>query len=241
MRRTLASSSSAPSRSNGVTIAVRMPPMKPTSLSSVRLGAPYRARRTSGTAAANGRIPCRKMQTERDYSHRTTVEKLGVVPAQRVEIAGDVGPGLRRDVKEALGRGLVRSGELDGAIVLVESEDEAKEALVRYRARLRDTGYLWIITRKRGHERYLNQMALVPHAKRLGLIDNKTCSIDDERSGIRFVVHRRREEIDQVVAGDRLETHVVAEEQTARLTRREERDRRIVLIERPVEMLLRLP
>jgi hypothetical protein len=127
---------------------------------------------------------------ERDYSHRSAVQKLGVKPAQRVEITGDVGSGLRRDVKEAVGRGLVRSGELDGAIVLVESEDEGREALVRYRARLRDTGYLWVITRKRGHETYLNQMSLVPHAKRLGLIDNKTCSIDDERSGIRFVVPR---------------------------------------------------
>ena len=84
----------------------------------------------------------------------------------------------------------MRSGELDGAIVLVESIDEAEEALVRYRPRLRDTGYLWLITRKRGHEGYLNQMTLVPHAKRVGLIDNKTCSIDDERSGIRFVVPR---------------------------------------------------
>ena len=129
-------------------------------------------------------------QDERDYSHRTAVQKLGVKPDQRVEVIGDVGSGLRRDVKQAAGRGLVRSGELDGAIVLVESEDEAKEALVRYRARLRDTGYLWVITRKRGHESYLNQMALVPHAKRLGLIDNKTCSIDDDRSGIRFVVPR---------------------------------------------------
>lgn len=127
---------------------------------------------------------------ERDYSHRTAVQKLGVKPEQRVEVIGDVGSGLRRDVKQAVGRGLVRSGELDGAIVLVESEDEAKEALVRYRARLRDTGYLWVITRKRGHESYLNQMALVPHAKRLGLIDNKTCSIDENRSGIRFVVPR---------------------------------------------------
>ena len=135
------------------------------------------------------------MTQERDYAHRTAVQKLGLKPEQRLEIAGDVGPGLRRDAKHAVGRGLVRSGELDGAIVLVESEDEAKEALVRYRARLRDTGFLWIITRKRGHERYLNQMTLVPHAKRLGLIDNKTCSIDDERSGIRFVVPRslRRE------------------------------------------------
>jgi DUF3052 family protein len=130
------------------------------------------------------------MATERDYSHRSTVQKLGVEPAQRVEITGDVGPGLRRDVKEAIGRGLVKSGRLDGAIVLVETEDEAKEAFVRYRARLRDTGYLWMITRKRGHEKYLNQMALVPFAKRLGLIDNKTCSIDDERSGIRFVIPR---------------------------------------------------
>jgi hypothetical protein len=132
----------------------------------------------------------RTMAVERDYSHRTTVQKLGVQPDQRVEVAGDVGVGLRRDVMDAIGRGLVRSGELDGAIVLVESEEDAKEALVRYRARLRDTGYLWFITRKRGHDNYLNQMSLVPHAKRLGLIDNKTCSIDDERSGIRFVVPR---------------------------------------------------
>jgi hypothetical protein len=127
---------------------------------------------------------------ERDYSHRTAVQKLGVAPGQRVEVTGDVGAGLRRDLKDALGRGLVRSGKLDGAIVLVESEDEAKEALVRYRARIRETGYVWIITRKRGHDKYLNQMTLVPHAKRLGLIDNKTCSIDEERSGIRFVVPR---------------------------------------------------
>jgi hypothetical protein len=132
----------------------------------------------------------RKMQQERDYSHRSTVEKLGVKEDERVEVAGDVGPGLRRDVKEALGRGLVRSGELDGAIVLVESEEDGQETLARYRTRLRDTGYLWLITRKRGQENYLNQMLLVPHAKRLGLIDNKTCSIDEERSGIRFVVPR---------------------------------------------------
>ena len=127
---------------------------------------------------------------DKDYSHRSAVEKLGVKPDERVEVSGDVGPGLRGDVKEALGRGLVRGGTLDGAVVMVESLDEAKEALVKYRARLRDSGYLWLITRKRGHESYLNQVALVPHAKRVGLIDNKTCSIDADRSGIRFVVPR---------------------------------------------------
>ena len=130
------------------------------------------------------------MAQETDYSHRSTVQKLGVMPDDRIEVAGDVGSGLRRDVKEAAGRGLVRAGDLDGAIALVESLEHGQEALVRYRSRLRDTGYLWLVTWKRGHVRYLDQMTLVPHAKRIGLIDNKTCSIDNERSGIRFVVPR---------------------------------------------------
>lgn len=127
---------------------------------------------------------------ERDYSHRSTVQKLGVREGERIEVVGDVGPGLRDGVKEAIGRGLVRAGELDGAIVLVDSVEEAKEALVRYRTRLKDSGYLWLITRKRGDDRYVNQLHVVPIAKRIGMIDNKTCSIDDERSGIRFVVPR---------------------------------------------------
>ena len=130
------------------------------------------------------------MAATRDYSGRSTVQKLGIKPDQRLEVAGDVGTGLRRDMKAAAGRGLVRSGAIDGAVVLVESLDEAETVLERYRSRLRDTGYLWVVTRKRGQEGYVNQMQLVPIAKRLGLIDNKTCSIDDERSGIRFVVPR---------------------------------------------------
>lgn len=129
-------------------------------------------------------------QTTTDYSQRTVVRKLGVKPHERVEIAGDVGSGLRRDVKDAIGRGLVRSGELDGAIVGVQSVEQAEQAFDTYRPRLRDTGYLWLITPKRGQEGYVSQMSLVPGGKRRGLIDNKTCSIDDERSGIRFVVPR---------------------------------------------------
>ena len=127
---------------------------------------------------------------ERDYSHRSTVQKLAVKPDERLEVIGDVGPALRKDLRDALGRGFVKSGELDGAIALVGSLDEAKELLARLRPRLRDTGYIWLVTWKRGHENYVDQMKLVPCGKALSLIDNKTCSIDDARSGIRFVVPR---------------------------------------------------
>jgi len=128
---------------------------------------------------------------EKDYSHRSVVDKLGVEPGQRVEITGDVGPEVRRAVKERLGRGLVKSGEVDGAIVSAQSLEEGEEILKRYRSRLLDSGYLWLITRKRGQDAYVNQMEFVPAAKKALLIDNKTCSIDDKRSGIRFVIPRR--------------------------------------------------
>ncbi len=128
--------------------------------------------------------------TDSDYSHRSVVQKLGVKPDERIEVSGDVGAELRRDLKEALGRGLVKSGDLDGAIVLVESLAEAEEAFERYRPRLRDTGYVWLFTRKRGNRGYVNQMLLVPPGKGRGLIDNKTCSVDELRSAIRFVVPR---------------------------------------------------
>ena len=128
--------------------------------------------------------------TERDYSHRTTVQKLAVKPDERLQVVGDVGAGLRKDLRGVLGRGFIKSGELDGAIVLVESLEDGLEVLQRLRPRLRDTGYIWLVTWKRGHDAYVDQMKLVPIGKSLGLIDNKTCSIDDERSGIRFVVPR---------------------------------------------------
>jgi hypothetical protein len=127
---------------------------------------------------------------DRDYSHRTAVQKLAVKPDERVEVVGDIGSALRKDLREVLGRGFVKSGELDGAIALVESVDDAETLLERLRPRLRDTGYIWLVTWKRGHASYVDQMKLVPCGKALALIDNKTCSIDSERSGIRFVVPR---------------------------------------------------
>ena len=130
------------------------------------------------------------MAPDKDFSHRTAMQKLGLAVDQRVELKGDLGAELRRDAKATLGRGFARSGKLDGAIVLVESVEQASDVLRSYRPRLRDSGYLWLVTRKRGHDAYVNQMALVPEAKRQGLIDNKTCSIDEGRSAIRFVVPR---------------------------------------------------
>src|SRR5919106_3091671 len=122
--------------------------MKPIGSSSASLVRPggYRVQRPFRNTRCKWQNSLSSMATERDYSHRTAIQKLGVRPDQRVEVAGDVGSGLRRDVKETLGRGLVKSGELDGAIVSVDSLEDAERVLDEYRPRLRDTGYLWLVT-----------------------------------------------------------------------------------------------
>ncbi|GBD45427.1 hypothetical protein HRbin41_00230 [bacterium HR41] len=116
--------------------------------------------------------------------------RLGIEENERVEVAGDVGSDLRRALREALGRGFVRSGELDAAVVAVEDANEAAQALVRYRPRLRPTGRIWLVTPKRGGRWQLEQLRVLPVARKLGLIDNKTCALDAERSAIRFVIPR---------------------------------------------------
>ncbi|WP_177169420.1 DUF3052 family protein [Thermoleophilum album] len=116
--------------------------------------------------------------------------RLGIGEGERVEVAGEIGADLRRELRAAIGRGFVRSGELDAAVVAVETAKDAAEALVRYRPRLRDTGRIWLVTPKRGGRWQLEQLRVLPVARKLGLIDNKTCSLDAERSAIRFVIPR---------------------------------------------------
>ena len=108
------------------------------------------------------------MAQEHGTARRTTIQKLGVQPDRRVEVRSDVGVGLRGDVKDALGRGLVRSGDLDGAIVLVESEDDAKEALIAAALGCVTPDACGSSAVTRGMENYLDQMTLVRHAEAPG-------------------------------------------------------------------------
>ena len=97
-----------------------------------------------------------------DYNHRSAVQKLGIKPSERVEITGDVGSGLRKDVKDTLGRGLVRSGELDGPSSPSSRSRRPKRPSRATGPRLRDTGYLWFITPKRGQDGYVEPDAARP-------------------------------------------------------------------------------
>lgn len=125
---------------------------------------------------------------EKDYSHRSAIDKLGLKPGMRVRMTGNLGDELKHAAKARINGSLLRSGELDMIVRQIGDLEEAEEFIGRVRGQMLDHSVLWIVTRKKGDPRYVVQEKLIPIGKSFDLVDNKVCSIDESRSAMRFVV-----------------------------------------------------
>ncbi len=133
---------------------------------------------------------------ERDYSQRDLLDKLGLRPGQAVRAVGQGDRALLRRVREKIGRGLARAGRADVILYWPRSAEEITPTLAELRQGLVETGGIWVLTAKRGQRSasgmgYLNQTDLIPLGLAAGLVDNKTCSVSETESGMRFVIRKR--------------------------------------------------
>ncbi len=132
--------------------------------------------------------------SERDYSHRDVVDKLGVKPGQVVAFAEEawrIDPGLRERSVTRTGRSAGGDGVLDLVFVAADDTTDAVAALRRWKARLAPAGGIWMLSPKRGQPGYLDQRALIPAGAAAGLVDNKSCSVSDTVSAMRFVIRKK--------------------------------------------------
>lgn len=133
--------------------------------------------------------------TERDYSHRDVVDKLGVKPGHIVAFAEDawqIDPGLRERILTRTERSRGVEGDvLDLVFVAVDDTTDAVTALRRWKTHLAPTGGIWMLSPKRGHPGYLDQRALIPAGAAAGLVDNKSCSVSATVSAMRFVIRKQ--------------------------------------------------
>lgn len=131
---------------------------------------------------------------ERDYSHRDAVDKLGIKPGHALALAGEAGyldAELRARILDRIGRPLAETDEpLDVALVEVDERTDAVATLSSLRERLRPTGGIWLLTRKRGKPGYVDQNRLIDAGPAAGVVDNKVCSVSDTISAMRFVIRR---------------------------------------------------
>ena len=130
---------------------------------------------------------------EKDYSHRDITDKLGLKPGQAVRVVGRGDAELLKRVREKIGRGLSKTGLADVVLYWPKTVGEITPTLAELRHAIVENGGIWVMTAKRGRQSssgmdYFNQTDLIPLGKAAGLVDNKTCSVSDAESGMRFVI-----------------------------------------------------
>ena len=135
--------------------------------------------------------------TEKNYSHRDVTDKLGLKPGHAVRVVGKGDRELLRRVRDKIGRRLAGAAvPADVILYWPKTAEEITGMLRELREAIASSGGIWVITAKRDQRSasgmgYLNQTDLIPLGLAAGLVDNKSCSISDRESGMRFVVRRK--------------------------------------------------
>jgi hypothetical protein len=133
-------------------------------------------------------------ERERDYSHRDVVDKLGIkagfalaFDASPVSVDGE----LRSRALERAGRDAAADDEpVDVVLVGADASTDVETVLNQWRQRIDQAGGIWLLTPKRGQPGYIDQRDLILIGPAAGVVDNKTCSVSDTISGIRFVIRK---------------------------------------------------
>ena len=134
-------------------------------------------------------------QAERDYSHRDVVDKLGIKPGYALafdQAPQPVDAELRARALAKAGRAEAAADEpVDVVLIGADASTQVEAALVRWRKRIDPAGGIWLLTPKRGQAGYVDQRELILAGAAAGVVDNKTCSVSETLSGIRFVIRKK--------------------------------------------------
>jgi hypothetical protein len=128
---------------------------------------------------------------ERDYSHRTLIEKLGIKPEHRVYLRGISDPAFTRLVNASLDAAVAptASGRFD-VVVFEVNVPKDLNAIPTLAEHLESNGGLWILHPKgKGaspHDAEVRAAGLAA-----GLVDNKICAYSGTHTATRFVIPRQ--------------------------------------------------
>jgi hypothetical protein len=124
---------------------------------------------------------------ERDYSHRSLLDKLGVRPDQAIAVLRIEDPSFLKELTErvpAFAQGKL-SAKSDLIFLSVENVKDLAR-LKRLIPAIHKSGAIWIVYPKgQSHIREADVMAA---GKSAGLTDNKVCRFSETHTALRFVI-----------------------------------------------------
>ena len=124
---------------------------------------------------------------ERDYSHRTLIDKLGVKPGQRIAVLGVEDAEFLSDLAASVPE-YSRGNRISKAELIFFSA-EAREDLSQLKSLSRSiskSGGIWVVY-PRG-QKHIREIDVINAGKSAGLTDNKVCRFSGTHTALRFVI-----------------------------------------------------
>ena len=124
---------------------------------------------------------------ERDYSHRSLLDKLGVKSGQRILILNILDASFLNEIKpfSPTFAETKPSGDLD-LIFFGAEEKDALRHLARLRKSITKNGGIWVVYPK--GKQHIREIEVIAAGKSVGLTDNKVCSLSVTHTALRFVI-----------------------------------------------------
>jgi hypothetical protein len=131
--------------------------------------------------------PSKPRVPERDYSHRTLAEKLGIKPGQRIAVLGVEDAEFQRDL-EVIVPDYSRGNRIGDADLIFFSA-EAKDDLSKLKSLARlicKSGGIWVVYPK--GQTHIREIDVINAGKSAGLTDNKVVRFSATHTALRFVI-----------------------------------------------------
>ncbi len=124
---------------------------------------------------------------ERDYSHRSLLDKLGAKPGQRIAVLGVSDAAFLKDLAERV-PDLTRDKPPARADIIFAAAEDTK-ALARLKslaAAIVKNGAIWVVYPK--GQKHIREVDVIAAGKTAGLTDNKVCKFSETHTALRFVI-----------------------------------------------------
>ena len=131
--------------------------------------------------------PSKVRVPERDYSHRTLIDKVGVKPGQRIAVLGVEDTEFLKDLEDRVPE-YSRGNRISNADLIFFSA-EAREDLSQLKSLSRlisKSGGIWVVY-PRG-QKHIREIDVINAGKSAGLTDNKVCRFSGTHTALRFVI-----------------------------------------------------
>jgi len=126
-------------------------------------------------------------EPERDYSHRSLLDTLGVKPGQKILILGVDDPAFLNDIQPYSPRFAERRPAADLDMIFFGAEQKKDLArLASLRKAIVSNGAIWVVYPKGRKD--IREMDVIAAGKAAGLVDNKVAGFSPTHTSLRFVI-----------------------------------------------------